>query len=60
MTTPSGRDPPEGRRLVAPVADVQGTLCRFGRGRTHISRTSLTRSCMDGLAFPKNIMVLSM
>ena len=24
------------------------------------SRTSFTRSCMDGLALPKNIMVLSM
>jgi hypothetical protein len=24
------------------------------------SRTSLTRSCMDGFALPKNIMVLSM
>jgi hypothetical protein len=59
------------RRIAPPgSSNPEGACLRGGGGRTvmapcclasgQTSRTALTRSCMEGLAEPKNIMVLSM
>ena len=55
--TPSGGKPPEG--VFFPVRAGSKKSLQPG-SRQSSSLISRTRSCMEGLALPKNIMVLSM